>query len=144
MSKYAVLLLMVSLLMPVPTQAEEEIKYAPAIIFRSVEWWRPGRTGAMVWFAGEDLSQFPANLGRIKEAPLVGRQEIEWLGRTFEIEKVVRTDAGNILVTFDKWKLDMGKTHEDRWLVDVYPPDDRFVTARFRSSTKATAHLDGK
>lgn len=144
MGNYAVLLLLVSLLLPAQARAEEEIKYAPAIIFRSVEWWRPSRSGEMVWFAGADRSNFPANLGQIKEARLVGRQEIDWLGRTFEIEKVVRTDAGNIIVTFDKWKLDMGKTHEDRWLVDVFPPDDRFVTARFRTSTKATAHLDGK
>jgi hypothetical protein len=124
--------------------ADEQVKYAPAVIFRSVEWWGPGADGAMWWWAGKDQTPYPANLGRIKEGDIFGKQEIEWLRQTFTIEKVVRTDAGNFEVTFDKWRLVMGKTHEDTWLVDVFPPDARFVTGRFRTSTKATAHLDGK
>jgi hypothetical protein len=58
----------------------------------------------------------------------------------------VRTDAGDFVVTFDeaRWKLVMGRTHEGRWLVDVHPPKGRFVQARFRTLTKATAHEDGK
>ena len=32
----------------------------------------------------------------------------------------------------------------DRWLVDVFPPAGKFVQARFRTITKATAHTDGK
>lgn len=100
----------------------------------------------MWWFPGKNQSPYPADLGRIKEAPLAGKQEIEWLGRTFDIEKVVRTEAGDFVVTFDeqRWKLVMGKTHEDHWLVDVFPPAGRFVQARFRTITKATAHLDGQ
>jgi hypothetical protein len=124
--------------------ADEVVKYAPAVIFRSVEWWAPGADGAMWWWAGKNQTPHPADLGRIKEGDIFGKQEIEWLNRTFDIEKVVRTDAGNFEVTFEKWRLVMGKTHEDTWLVDVFPPDARFVTGRFRTSTKATAHLDGK
>lgn len=124
--------------------AEEQVPYAPAVIFRSVDWWGPGSDGAMWWYAGKNQTPHPADLGRIKEARLVGRQEIEWLGRTFDIEKVMRTDAGDFVVTFEDWKLVMGKTHEDRWLVDVFPPKGKFVQARFRTITKATAHQDGK
>jgi hypothetical protein len=124
--------------------ADEQVPYAPAVVFRSVEWWGPGAGGAMWWWAGKNQTPYPADLGRIKEVQLVGKQQIEWLGRTYDIEKVMRTDAGNFEVTFDTWRLVMGKTHEDRWLVDTFPPDKRFVTARFRTITKATAHLDGK
>lgn len=124
--------------------AEEVVRYAPAIVFRSVEWWGPGAGGAMWWWAGKNQTPHPADLGRIKEARLIGPQEIEWLGRTFDIDKVERTDTGDFVVTFEKWKLVMGKTHEDRWLVDVFPPAGKFVQARFRTITKATAHTDGK
>jgi len=124
--------------------ADEPVKFAPAVIFRSVEWWGPGADGAMWWWAGKDQTPHPANLGRIKEGDIFGKQEIEWLGRMFTLDKVIRTDAGSFEVTFDKWRLVMGKTHEDTWLVDVFPPDARFVTGRFRTTTKATAHLDGK
>ena len=124
--------------------AEEAVPYAPAVVFRDVEWWGPGNDGAMWWWAGKNQTPHPADLGRIHEARLIGPQEIDWLGRTFDIDKVVRTDAGDFVVTFEKWKLVMGKTHEDRWLVDVFPPEGRFVTGRFRTITKATAHADGR
>jgi hypothetical protein len=124
--------------------AEEQVPYAPAVVFRSVEWWGPGADGAMWWWAGKNQTPHPADLGRIKEARIVGPQEIEWLGRDFDIDRVMRTDAGDFVVTFENWKLVMGKTHEDRWLVDVFPPKGKFVQARFRTVTKATAHLDGK
>jgi hypothetical protein len=127
--------------------AEEHlVKFAPAVVFRGVEWWGPGAGGAMWWFAGKNQTPFPADLGRIKEGRIVGPQEIEWLGRDYDIEKVVRTDAGDVVVTFDeaRWKLVMGRTHEGRWLVDVHPPQGRFVQARFRTSTKASAHENGE
>lgn len=124
--------------------AEEQVSFAPAIVFRSVDWWGPGPDGAMWWYAGKNQTPHPSDLGRIKEGRLVGPQEIDWLGRTFNIDKVMRTDAGDFVVTFEDWKLVMGKTHEDRWLVDVFPPKGKFVQARFRTITKATAHLDGK
>lgn len=137
--------LLLLVLLSATNAADLEVKFAPAVVMRSVEWWGPGSGGAMWWFPGKNQTPYPADLGRIKEGPLVGRQEIDWLGRTFDIEKVVRTDAGDFVVTFDeaRWKLVMGKTHEDRWLVDVLPPAGRFVQARFRTITKATAHLDG-
>lgn len=99
----------------------------------------------MWWFPGKNQTPHPADLGRIQEGRIDDSQEIDWLGRTYAIEKVVRTEAGDFVVTFDgqRWKLVMGKTHEDRWLVDVFPPAGRFVQARFRTITKATAHLDG-
>ena len=124
--------------------ADEQVSFAPAIIFRSVDWWGPGPDGAMWWYAGKNQTPHPSDLGRITEGRLVGPQEIEWLGRTFNIDKVMRTDAGDFVVTFEDWKLVMGKTHEDRWLVDVFPPKGKFVQARFRTITKASAHLDGK
>jgi hypothetical protein len=126
--------------------AEQEtvVPYAPAVSLKKVEWWGPNNFGLMTWWAGVDQTPYPANLGFILEAPLVGKQEIMWLGRTFEINKVVRTDAGSFVVTFDVWKLVMGKTHEGFWLVDVFPPDNRFVTGRFRTSFKATKHADGQ
>lgn len=123
---------------------EEQVPYAPAVVFRSVEWWGPGADGAMWWYPGKNQTPHPADLGRIKEGRLSGSQEIDWLGRTFDIEKVMRTDAGDFVVTFEDWKLVMGKTHEGRWLVDVFPPAGKFVQARFRTITKATAHEDGK
>lgn len=135
--------LFLALMIVTAVRAEEQVPFAPAVIFRGVEWWGPGDGGAMWWFPGRNQTPHPADLGRIKEGRLNGEQEIDWLGRTFEIEKVVRTDAGDFVVTFDEWKLVMGKTHEDRWLVDVFPPAGRFVQARFRTVTKATAHLDG-
>lgn len=124
--------------------AEEQVVHAPAIVLRSVEWWGPGTDGAMWWWAGKNQTPYPADLGRINEARLIGPQQIDWLGRTYDIDKVMLTDTGNFVVTFEKWKLVMGKTHEDRWLIDVFPPEGRFVTGRLRTSTKATAHLDGK
>lgn len=123
---------------------DKQVAHAPAIVFRSVEWWGPGPGGAMWWYAGKNQTPHPADLGRIKEGRVSGRQEIEWLGRDFEIEKVMRTDAGDFVVTFEGWKLILGKTHEDRWLVDVFPPKGKFVQARFRTITKATAHQDGQ
>jgi hypothetical protein len=121
----------------------ERVRFAPAIILRGVEWWGPGADGAMWWWAGKDGTPHPSTLGRIREGDIFDKQEIDWLGRTFTIDKVVRTAGGSFEVTFEKWRLVMGKTHEDRWLVDVFPPDQRFVTGRFRTVTKATAHLDG-
>lgn len=131
---------------PPGTAADERVAFAPAVIFRGVEWWGPGDGGAMWWFPGKNQTPHPADLGRIKEGLLSGRQEIDWLGRTHAIEQVIRTEAGNFEVTFDekRWKLVMGRTHEGRWLVDVFPPEGRFVQARFRTVTKATAHEDGK
>ncbi len=137
-------LLVLLVAMSFATTAEEVVKFAPAVVFRSVEWWGPGAGGAMWWYAGKNHTPYPADLGRIKEADIFEKQEIEWLGQTFTITKVVRQEGGNFEVSFDVWRLVMGKTHEDRWLVDVFPPDGRFVTARFRTITKATAHLDGK
>jgi hypothetical protein len=123
--------------------ADQQVPFAPAVVFRGVEWWGPGDGGAMWWFPGKNQTPHPADLGRIKEGRLNGEQEIDWLGRTFEIEKVVRTDAGDFVVTFEDWKLVMGRTHEGRWLVDVHPPQGKFVSARFRTITKASAHEDG-
>ena len=39
----------------------------------------------MWWFAGRNQTPHPADLGRIKEGPLVGPQEIEWLDRMSEL-----------------------------------------------------------
>lgn len=137
-------LLLTVLCIAISFAADEQVKFAPAITLRSVEWWGPGADGAMWWWAGKNQTPYPADLGRIKEADIFGKQEIEWLNKKFDIEKVVRTEAGNFEITFEKWRLVMGKTHENTWLVDVFPPDARFVTGRFRTTTKATAHLDGR
>ena len=137
------ILLLLALIAP-GFAADQEVEFAPAVVFRGVEWWGPGDGGAMWWFPGKNQTPHPADLGRIKEGRLDGSQEIDWLGRTFDIEKVVRTEAGDFVVTFEEWKLVMGRTHEGRWLVDVFPPKGRFVQARFRTITKASAHEDGK
>jgi hypothetical protein len=145
-SSFGMRALLLLALIGLTAAADQEVKFAPAVVFRNVEWWGPGSGGAMWWFPGRNQTPYPADLGRIKEGRLVGPQEIEWLGRDFDIEKVVRTEAGDFVVTFDdeRWKLVMGKTHEDRWLVDVFPPKGRFVQARFRTITKATAHVNGE
>jgi hypothetical protein len=140
-----ILLLLLLLCCQSPCHADDVVvAHAPAVVFRSVEWWGPGKDGAMWWWAGRNQTPHPADLGRTKEARLVGAQEIEWLGRTWDITQVTRSDTGAFTVTFEKWKLVMARTHEDRWLVDVFPPDARFVTGRFRTVTKATAHADGQ
>lgn len=136
--------LILLMLIGVAAAVDQEVRFAPAVVFRGVEWWGAGSGGAMWWFPGKNQTPHPADLGRIKEGRLVGPQEIDWLGRTFDIEKVMRTDAGDFVVTFEQWKLVMGKTHEGRWLVDVFPPEGKFVQARFRTVTKASAHEDGK
>jgi hypothetical protein len=128
---------------------ETIVPYAPAVIMKRVEWWGPNNYGQMTWWAGVDQTLYPASLGVIERAPLVGKQKIKWLGRDYDIQKVVRKDNGSLVVTFQSenlsiWKLVMAKNHEGFWQVDVFPPNDRFVTARFRTVYKATKHEDGQ
>ncbi len=122
----------------------QELKFAPAVEFKNVSWWGVGQDGAMWWYAGQDQTAFPKSVGAIKEGRITGSQELLWKGRSFTITSVKKTDAGDIEVFFEKGKIVMGKTHEELWLIDYYPSGSQHKESRFRTSLKATKHLDGK
>lgn len=114
-----------------PVMAAGLKMFAPAVEFDQVEWLGVG-----------DSRQ--GYLGQIKRGRVTGTQELNWLGRVYDIQSVERTTTGVIEVTFPDGKMSMTRDKAGFYTVDISTSHAAVTVFRFRTTRKASAHDDGK
>jgi uncharacterized protein (UPF0548 family) len=124
------LLLLLALL---PTVRAEDIPAAPAIEFRELVWWSQTRHGEWTWWPGRDGSLRPASLGSIREARILGPQELVWQNRIHPIRSVTTLADGTVVVGFDLGTLALRQVQGRRWVVTVDVVSDTVVNGTFQT-----------
>ncbi len=106
-------------------------RFAPAIEFTGVEWLS----------IGDSRQGF---LGQTKHGRINGTQELQWLGRTYDIQSVEQAANGVIEVTFPDGKMSMTRDQHGFYTVDISTSHSVVAVFRFRTTRKALAHDDWK
>jgi hypothetical protein len=110
-----------------------DIPHAPAVEFRELAWYGPTVHGGYGLFPGQDNTPMLTTMGRIEPKRLLGKQQMVWMHRYYDVQSVLIDDAGVVYVAFELGTLSLRHFEHRSWDVQFTPRRQQLPTQHFRT-----------
>jgi hypothetical protein len=108
-----------------------EVPEAPAIEFRELAWFGPTLQGGYGCFPGQDGTPMPTTIGRIEKKRLLGKQQLVWEHRFYDIQSVLIDEQQTVYVAFELGTLSLRLLEHRSWDVFYQPKGQPYSRAHF-------------
>ena len=116
---------------------------APAVEFRELAWYGPTIHGGYGLFPGQDSTPMLTTMGRIEPKRILGKQQMVWRHRFYDVESVMIDDSGVVYVAFELGTLSLRHFEHRSWDVQFTPRGQPLPTQCFRTfcQSRLSYHL---